>query len=92
MSRYTSTSTTSTGTWVHYGDSSGTATASGRRYRVVGRHNHLKATPRFHCKSCNKRYDGKGKKHPDYPEVLICDKCIKERNKHLILVTDVEKI
>jgi len=86
MARYSSTTTaSSTGTWVYYSDS-GTATANSRRFRVA----HNKAT--FHCCSCKKSHDGNGKTHPDYPDLLICNKCTKERNKHLILVTDVEKI
>jgi len=88
-SNNTSTASGSTGTWVSY--SSGTATASTPYYRSSFRHRQ-KSQPKFHCHSCNKRHDGKGKTHPDYPEVLICDKCIKERNKYLTLVMDEERI
>jgi len=87
-SNYHNSNTSSDSTAYWY---SGTTNTSSPRYRrVVGRYKEVK--PTFHCHSCRKSHGGNGKTHPDYPDLLACDKCIKERNKHLILVMDEEKI
>ena len=87
-SNNTATASGSTGTWISYSDSSTTTAGT-----LNSRYRYSYAEPKeFHCHSCKGNYKGKGKTHPDYPEVLVCDKCIKERNKHLMLVMDEEKI
>lgn len=89
--RSNTSATCNTGTWATYtiADSSGT---TGIPY-YMRRHVFRPTTkPEFNCYSCKTNYHGKGKTHPDYPEVLVCDKCIKERNKHLMLVMDEERI